>query len=64
MVSVVSGTHIEWRKDTIPISISVGLGQYDAEDSPDDIASRSDKALYAAKQAGKNTFKIFQTGKK
>ena len=64
MVSVVSGSHIEWRKDTIPISISVGLGQYDAEDSPDDIASRSDKALYAAKQAGKNTFKIFQTGKK
>jgi diguanylate cyclase (GGDEF)-like protein len=64
MVNVVAGSHIEWRKDTIPISISVGLGQYDAEDSPDDIASRTDKALYAAKQAGKNTFKIFQPGKK
>jgi PleD family two-component response regulator len=53
-----------WRKEEIPISISVGLGQYDAEVSPDEIASRSDQALYAAKQAGKNTFKIFQQHKK
>ncbi len=64
MVSVVSSSPVVWRKEEIPISISVGLGQYDAEDTPDDIASRSDKALYAAKQAGKNTFKISQPGKK
>jgi diguanylate cyclase (GGDEF)-like protein len=64
MVTVVSGTPVVCRKDEIPISISVGLGQYDAEDTPDDITSRSDKALYSAKQAGKNTFKIFQPGKK
>jgi diguanylate cyclase (GGDEF)-like protein len=64
MVNVVSGTPVIWRKEEIPISISVGLGQYDSEDSPDDIASRSDQALYAAKQAGKNTFKIFQPHKK
>jgi len=64
MVNVVSGTPVMWRKEEIPISISVGLGQYDAEDTPDDIASRSDKALYEAKQAGKNTFKISQPHKK
>jgi diguanylate cyclase (GGDEF)-like protein len=64
MVNIVSGTPVVWRKEEIPISISVGLGQYDAEDSPDDIASRSDQALYAAKQAGKNTFKIYQPHKK
>jgi diguanylate cyclase (GGDEF)-like protein len=64
MVNIVSGSPIIWRKEEITISISVGLGQYDAEDSPDDIASRSDQALYAAKQAGKNTFKIFQPHKK
>jgi len=40
------------------VSISVGLGQYGPEDTPDEITSRSDKALYAAKQAGKNTVKI------
>lgn len=64
MVNIVSGTSVIWRKEEIPISISVGLGQYDSEDSPDDIASRSDQALYAAKQAGKNTFKIYQPHKK
>lgn len=64
MVNVVGGSPVMWQKEEIPISISVGLGQYDSEDSPDDIASRSDKALYAAKQAGKNTFKISQPHKK
>ena len=64
MVGVVASTPVVWRKEEIPISISVGLGQYDAEDTPDDIASRSDQALYAAKQAGKNTFKISQPHKK
>jgi diguanylate cyclase (GGDEF)-like protein len=64
MVSVVSASPIVWRKDEIPISISVGLGQYGPADTPDDIASKSDRALYAAKQAGKNTFKIFQPNKK
>ena len=64
MVDVVAGSPVVWRKEEITTSISVGLGQYDAEDTPDDIASRSDKALYAAKQAGKNTFKISQPHKK
>jgi diguanylate cyclase (GGDEF)-like protein len=64
MVGVVASSPVVWRKEEIPISISVGLGQYDADDTPDDIASRSDKALYEAKQAGKNTFKISQPHKK
>jgi diguanylate cyclase (GGDEF)-like protein len=64
MVSVVAESPVVWRKDEISISISVGLGQYDAEDTPDDITSRSDKALYSAKQAGKNTFKVYQQSKK
>lgn len=64
MVNIVSTKPVIWRKEEVAISISVGLGHYDSDDSPDDIASRSDKALYAAKQAGKNTFKIFQPHKK
>jgi len=60
MVNTVGGAAVTWKKDEIPISISVGLGQYDSENTPDDITSRSDQALYSAKQAGKNTFKIFQ----
>jgi PleD family two-component response regulator len=64
MVNVVGGLPVVLRKDEIPVSISVGLGQYGTTDSPDDITSKSDKALYAAKQAGKNTFKIFDQGEK
>ncbi len=64
MVGVISSAPVVWKKDEITVSISIGLGQYGPDDTPDDITSRSDKALYAAKQAGKNTFKISQRGKK
>jgi diguanylate cyclase (GGDEF)-like protein len=61
MVNSVGGTPVTWKDHEIPISVSIGLGQYDADSSPEDITSKSDKALYTAKQAGKNTFKIFQS---
>ncbi|MFH1370438.1 MAG: sensor domain-containing diguanylate cyclase [Planctomycetota bacterium] len=64
MVAAVSSSPVVCRKDEITVSVSIGLGQYGPDSTPDDITSRSDKALYAAKQAGKNTFKIFQQGKK
>ncbi|MGD2094836.1 MAG: sensor domain-containing diguanylate cyclase [Phycisphaerales bacterium] len=60
MVEMVADSTTTWNKKTIPLSISVGLGQYNADTSPEDITSRSDQALYAAKQAGKNTVRIFQ----
>jgi diguanylate cyclase (GGDEF)-like protein len=63
MVDAVSGTPTTWNKEEIPLSVSVGLGQYDAESTPEDVTSRSDQALYAAKQAGKNTVKIFESAK-
>ena len=63
MVKIVSQTATTWRKEQIPLSISVGLGQYDADTNPEDITSRSDQALYSAKQAGKNTVRIFESSK-
>ncbi|MFB0524818.1 MAG: diguanylate cyclase [Phycisphaerae bacterium] len=60
MVDIVARCPISWKKDQIPVSISVGLGQYDADTNPEDITSRSDQALYTAKQAGKNTVRIFE----
>jgi diguanylate cyclase (GGDEF)-like protein len=64
MVDVVSRSPITWKKEEIGISISVGLGQYDADTSPEDITSRSDQALYTAKQAGKNTVRVFEPAKR
>ena len=60
MVDAVSNSPMNWNKEKITLSISVGLSQYDADNTPEDITSRSDQALYAAKQAGKNTVKIFE----
>jgi len=64
IVDTVAKTPIVWKKEQIALSVSVGLGQYDADISPEDITSRSDQALYSAKLAGKNTVKIFDPAKK
>jgi diguanylate cyclase (GGDEF)-like protein len=64
MVNTVADSPITWKKEQIGLSVSVGVGEYDAESSPEDITSRSDQALYMAKQAGKNTVKIFEAIKK
>ncbi len=63
MVNTVSSSSISWEDEDLPLSISVGLGQYDADSTPEDITSRSDQALYVAKQAGKNTVRIFEPSK-
>lgn len=59
IVDAVSQTPITWQRTEIPLSISVGVGQYGAETNPEDITSRSDQALYTAKQSGKNTVRVF-----
>lgn len=60
MVNTVSDSAVTWEDIQIPLSVSVGLGQYDSDSTPEDVTSRSDQALYTAKQAGKNTVRIFQ----
>jgi len=64
MVDAVANSPVTWKKKQIALSISVGLGQYDSDTSPEDITSRSDQALYTAKEAGKNTVKVFEPSKK
>ena len=64
MVDEVWRTPMVWKREQIGLSISVGLGQYDANISPEEITSRSDQALYTAKQAGKNTVRIFEPSKR
>jgi len=64
MVDAVEHSPTTWKKEQIALSISVGLGQYDADTNPEDITSRSDQALYTAKQAGKNTVRIFEPSRR
>ncbi len=61
MVETVAKSTVIWNRQRIPLSISVGLGEYNADSSPEDMTSRSDEALYNAKQAGKNTVRICRT---
>lgn len=63
MVEAVANSPTNWNKEQIKLSISVGLSQYDADNTPEDITNKSDQALYAAKQAGKNTVRIFESTK-
>lgn len=60
MVDAVAASKVVWNNRSVELSISVGVGRYDAIHSPEDITHRSDKALYTAKQAGKNTVKVFE----
>jgi diguanylate cyclase (GGDEF)-like protein len=60
MVDMVSSTPMVWEKSEIPLSISVGVGQYNSDIRADDVTKATDQALYAAKQAGKNTVKVFE----
>jgi GGDEF domain-containing protein len=60
MVGSVSDSPIMWKREQMTLSISVGVGEYDGQSSPEDVTSRSDRALYMAKQAGKNTVRIFE----
>jgi len=64
MVDEVSNSPITWKREQIALSVSVGVGEYGADSSPEDITNRSDEALYSAKQAGKNTVRIFEQSKK
>lgn len=64
MVDVVAHSPVTWKKGQITLSISVGLGQYDADTNPEDITSYSDQALYTAKRSGKNTVRIFEPSRK
>jgi len=61
MVNAVANSRISSNNEPIHLSISVGLGEYGTDISPEDITGRSDQALYMAKQAGKNTVKVFGT---
>lgn len=59
IVDMVANAPVLWQRMQVPLSISIGVGQYGTETNPEDITSRSDRALYTAKQSGKNTVSIF-----
>ena len=60
MVKMVSEMPAIWDHHKLELSISVGVGQFDATLTPGDVTRATDEALYAAKQAGKNQVRVFE----
>jgi diguanylate cyclase (GGDEF)-like protein len=60
IVDAVAHDAVTWQRSQIPLSISIGVGEYGVDTNPEDITSRSDQALYSAKQSGKNTVRVFE----
>lgn len=60
MVESVASSPLRWQQEKVPLSISIGICEYDSSTSAENVISKSDKALYEAKKAGKNTIRIFQ----
>jgi PleD family two-component response regulator len=52
-----------WETQKIALSISAGVGQYDAETDPADVTKATDQALYTAKQSGKGRVYVFDAQK-
>ncbi len=44
------------------ITVSIGVAEYDGDESADTLAQRADKALYAAKRAGRNRVMAYEPG--
>jgi len=63
MVNMVCGNPMLWENHKIKISISVGVGQHEPDSSLGDITKDSDQALYAAKQAGRGRYCVFESHK-
>jgi len=59
MVQVVSSRPAVFQGQEIPLSVSIGVAEYDSNCNPEEVANRADKALYHAKESGKNTVVVF-----
>ncbi|MHC4288644.1 MAG: sensor domain-containing diguanylate cyclase [Planctomycetota bacterium] len=60
MVNMTTGTPMLWEQHRIPLSISLGVGRYEGENSAGDVTKATDRALYAAKQAGKGCVHVLR----
>jgi len=52
---------VSFGKDTLSVGVSVGIAQhiYENDDSLDLLMQNADKALYKAKESGKNTYSVY-----
>lgn len=59
MLQSIASIPATWETEQIPITISVGIGEYDSGSNPEEMTHHSDEALYAAKKSGKNKVHVY-----
>ena len=55
LLDLVSKNKLLYKGNSINVTVSMGSTMYTNHDTPDTFLARADKALYSAKEAGKNT---------
>lgn len=48
--------------EPLPVTVSGGVAELEDDDSPDSLVDRADRALYAAKESGRNRLLMWQMG--
>ncbi len=56
ILSLISGNKLVYKQNTIRVTVSIGGTKLRQNDTPSSILERADKALYNAKESGKNRF--------
>ena len=58
----IEGCNFHYANEPVVITISCGVAEFDFKDSPDSVFKRADRALYQAKNEGRNRV-VVQPGK-
>jgi diguanylate cyclase (GGDEF)-like protein/PAS domain S-box-containing protein len=53
--AAVAAAPVAYGERSIPVTVSIGWTTWDDDDSPEMLVARADRALYAAKEAGRDT---------
>jgi len=54
ILSLIRSNQLIYKGNTLNVTMSIGATKYHKGDTPEDMISRADKALYKSKQSGKN----------